>query len=430
MDDNCLQKGDIIVLITKVRNHDKVKLKAIAKHFGMSFYQMFQYLLLFILRYFDRHSDISTEHEALIESFLNLLRVQKGSFTPLQIASREICSIKKAVFFIDRKQGEHPQLLSASINEDGAMTESYNTNEILADIIASIDTKLLDDLNEKKQAVGHISIIDTLRSLLQTTQDERIHGEISKMFTEEINEIFEDPSIETSGELADTNYKQVATKVKRKDRLKIEAIAKLFGTNLYFLYQSLLVLLLRYFDRHSDISTEHEALIESFLNLLRVQKGSFTPLQIASREICSIKKAVFFIDRKQGEHPQLLSASINEDGAMTESYNTNEILADIIASIDTKLLDDLNEKKQAVGHISIIDTLRSLLQTTQDERIHGEISKMFTEEINEIFEDLSIETFEELADTFYKRKHIKTIDGVCSHIPEAAKSKHDCRTWY
>lgn len=234
--------------------------------------------------------------------------------------------------------------------------------------------------------------------------------------------------------LQKNNVVTIATKVKREDKIKLEAIAKSLGMkNLYQLFQGLLLFLLRYFDGHTAISSDHETLIKSYLNLLSAQKGSFSPIQ--TTKVCNydIRKAIIFIDRKRGERPQMISIGIGKDGAMTESYNTNEIFTDVMASIDPKLLDELNDEKQSINQVSIIETLRSLLQPTQDERMHEEINKMFTDEIDEMFEDLSIETFEQIADTHYKRKHAKSVDGcgtVGNYIPEAAKSKsNQCFRW-
>lgn len=222
----------------------------------------------------------------------------------------------------------------------------------------------------------------------------------------------------------------VATKVKREDRIKLELIAKAWGMNLYQLIQGLLLFLLRSFDRQSDISADHETLIKSYLHLIASQKDSFSLIQSIDASRYKTNKAVFFIERGKGERPQMISIGVNENGKMTESYNTNEILSDVLASIDYKVLDELNDEKQALGQIGIIDTIRSIVKDTHQDRMHEEINNMFVEEIDEMFSDLAIETFEELADTHYKRKHTKGIDGVNSYSVEAAKSTRDKRLLY
>lgn len=234
--------------------------------------------------------------------------------------------------------------------------------------------------------------------------------------------------------LQKNNVVTIATKVKREDRIKLEAVAKSLGMkNLYQLFQGLLLFLLRYFDSHCAISIEHQKMVQSYLSLVETLKGSFTPIQATSQPIYTIKKGILFVERRRGERPQMISVGIGDNGAMTESYNTNEILADVMASIDPKLLDDLNSERGQIGVIGIIDTLRSLLEANRDERMHEEINKMFTDEIDEMFEDLSIETFEQIADTQYKRKHAKSVDGsgtTGNYIPEAAKSKsNQCFRW-
>ena len=221
----------------------------------------------------------------------------------------------------------------------------------------------------------------------------------------------------------------VATKVKREDRIKLELIAKAWGMNLYQLIQGLLFFLLRSFDRQSDISADHETLIKSYLNHIASQKGSFSLIRTIDISKYNTHKAVFFIESGKKKRPQMISIGINEDGAITESYNTNEILSDVLASIDQKMLDELNDEKQALGQIGIIDTMRSIVKDTHNDSMHEEINNMFVEEIDEMFSDLAIETFEELADTYYKRKHATGIDGLCSYSAEAAKKTRDNRLY-
>lgn len=220
------------------------------------------------------------------------------------------------------------------------------------------------------------------------------------------------------------DFVSVATKVPMNVFNKLEIMCSHLGIDSkYQLMQQLILALLKAFDSYSSISEEHEVLVRSFLTEMATQKGSFSPIQIKGIDLCKAAKAIFFVNRKKGERPQMICVSIDEKGNVNESYNTNTILIEVLSSLDPEMLNVLKDEQQSSGCTSVIDALRNIIDTNRppEQRLHSEIDELFSEEVAELFADFTVETFEEITDVHYRRKHSKGIDGVKSFIPEADK---------
>ena len=216
----------------------------------------------------------------------------------------------------------------------------------------------------------------------------------------------------------------IASKVTKEHRDKILHIANLLGMdNLYQLLQSLLLFLLRSFDRQSDVSDEHEILLNAYLNTMISQKKAYSFMGKADLKHTCIKKAIIFVDSRKGEKPLILSITSKNNGKYTESYNSDEILKDVLSSLAPDVLIELEHEKKKNHQLTIIQALRDIIKRSQTDgdNMHDEIASLFTEEIDDLFEGLTIETFEELNDVHYKRKHKKNIDGVSSYCQEGKK---------
>lgn len=212
----------------------------------------------------------------------------------------------------------------------------------------------------------------------------------------------------------------IATKISKDNKEKLRCIAAVFGMNIYQLLQSVILLLLRNFDKQSDVSDEHETLIYSYLSLIASTNKCF----MSNRNNNTIKKAIFFVVKNKDNSPQMISIGVNKNGKLTESYNYNEILSDVLSSIDTRLIEDLTDENRINRNLNIVDTLRNMVlskRPTIEQRMHEEIANLFKDEIEEMFDDMAPETFEEINDVFYRRKHNKKVDGGECYTREAAK---------
>lgn len=106
----------------------------------------------------------------------------------------------------------------------------------------------------------------------------------------------------------------IATKVSKENKEKLRCIAAVFGMNIYQLLQTVVLLMLRNFDRQSDVSDEHEAFIYSYLSLIASLNKSFIP----TMNNYTIKKAIFFVVKNKNNSPQMISVGVDKKGKLTE----------------------------------------------------------------------------------------------------------------
>lgn len=178
---------DTTTITSKISRTDKQKLHAIADNLGLTFYGLVQAILLMVVRYWDKSDSLSAEHRNMIEAFAIILKSTIGSFNPISARNREMDNIKSAIYLVERKAGQRPQLLGVSRNEAGNMVESYNYDTMLSAFLGAIDPKALHCLENEAKILGHISIIQTLHELIlqrTTPQEDTISMEIDEMFND------------------------------------------------------------------------------------------------------------------------------------------------------------------------------------------------------------------------------------------------------
>lgn len=195
---------DTTTIASKISRTDKQKLHAIADHLGLTFYGLVQAILLTVIRYWDRSDNLSAEHRNMIEAFAIILKSTIGSFNPISARNREKDTIKGAIYLVERKVGQRPQLLEVSKNEDGCIVESYNFDSMLSAFLGAIDPKALKCLEDEAKLLGHFSITQTLHDLiLQRTTPQ------ADTISMEIDDLFNDVRIVTGQEINnDIYYKQ------------------------------------------------------------------------------------------------------------------------------------------------------------------------------------------------------------------------------
>lgn len=195
----------------------------------------------------------------------------------------------------------------------------------------------------------------------------------------------------------------IASKISRTDKQKLHAIADHLGLTFYGLVQAILLTVIRYWDRSDSLSAEHRNMIEAFAIILKSTIGSYNPISGRNREKDTIKSAIYLIERKAGQRPQLLEVSKNESGGIVESYNYDSMLSAFLGAIDPKALHCLEDEAKILGHFSIIQTLHELiLQRTTPQ------AESISMEIDDLFNDVRIATGQAInKDTYYKRTHRK-----------------------
>lgn len=140
---------------------------------------------------------------------------------------------------------------------------------------------------------------------------------------------------------SNSNYKVIATKLTPADKSKLIAIAEAFGLSLFGLMQNLVLVSLRFFDRHSPISNEHATMLNDFGR--------------------PFDKAIVFLNRKQSSRPQVLAIDKDGRGRTTESYNLDGMLADLLRATDPPLLRVLEDEKMRQHDFSLSHTLHELV---------------------------------------------------------------------
>jgi len=196
-------QGYYTTIATKISLTDKQKLCAIANGFQMSFYELLQSLLLAIVRYFDTDTLISHESDTMLNAFANVMFATAGSFSPLAIKGHQQQSVKSAILFVQRKDGQQPQTIAIGKDGQGRLTETYNTDKMLADYLQATDPEILKVLEDERKRMELFSIGHTLHELILQASTEP-----KETIGEEINALFDDIRI-PSGQATnkDVHYK-------------------------------------------------------------------------------------------------------------------------------------------------------------------------------------------------------------------------------
>lgn len=176
--------NEFVTIASKVSKEDKAKIKAIARAFDMTFYELLQSLLLGMLRYFDigRHS--TYDHNCMMDALTIAMHSIKGSYCPLQNKNRENRNIKSAILFIEDSPMNRPQLLSVCMNDDGQMMESLNFDKMVADFLGCIDPDALQRLESLRNELGYFSITHTLHEIImqRANSTDEVKADIEGMF--------------------------------------------------------------------------------------------------------------------------------------------------------------------------------------------------------------------------------------------------------
>lgn len=190
-------------IMTKISRADKAKLIKIADGFNMTLYQLFQSLLLAIVRYFDSESIVTSEHNIMMNAFADTIFSIKDSYSPLSIRGHQKQRVRKAILFVERPK-KKPQLLSVSKDSCGNLMESYNFETMLSDFLGALDPEALKVLTQLKEKWGYFSLIHTLhKTILQRKPAP------ADTIKEEIQQLFADERIATGDRLnEDVHYKR------------------------------------------------------------------------------------------------------------------------------------------------------------------------------------------------------------------------------
>lgn len=208
-------------------------------------------------------------------------------------------------------------------------------------------------------------------------------------------------------------YSPIATKVSTEDRAKLEIIAHGFNMSLYELLQGLLLALIRYFDTSTNVTHEHNIMMNAFANTLFALKDSFNPLAQRNRNSESIAKVILFVERPH-KQPQLISVCKDGCGNLKESYNFETMLTDFLGAFDSETLQALERLKEQWGYFSITHTLHETI--LQREPASADTIR---EEIEAEFEDVRVATGDKTnEDVYYKRKHTNWESCTAPTLPK------------
>ena len=195
-------------------------------------------------------------------------------------------------------------------------------------------------------------------------------------------------------------YTTVATKISRYDKQKLCVIANSFQMSFYELLQSLLLAIVRYFDKDSLISHDCDTMINAFANVMSATANSFSPLATGHQKK-SVKGAILFVQRKNDQQPQIIAIGKDGKGQLTETYNIDKMLADYLRATDPEILRVLEDECKRMELFSISHTLHRLIL-----QAHTQTTETISEEINSLFNDIRIPSGQSInEDIHYKRKH-------------------------
>ena len=197
------KQGYYTNIATKISNTDKQKLCTIAQHFGLSCYELLQGLLLALVRYFDTDTPISDKNRTMLQAFANIMFATDDSFSPLSLKGYKKECISSAILFVRRKENQRAQIIAVGKDEQGRLTETYNTDKMLADYLKATDPDILQVLEDKRKCMELFSIGHTLHELVT----KRTSTPADTM-SEEINSLFDDIRIPSGQAInEDVHYK-------------------------------------------------------------------------------------------------------------------------------------------------------------------------------------------------------------------------------
>ena len=198
------------------------------------------------------------------------------------------------------------------------------------------------------------------------------------------------------------NTTTIASKITRADKQKLHAIADYLGMTFYQLVQSILMTIVRYWDRGGLLTAEHYTMIDAFATVLKSSIGSYSPISARNSESDHITGAILLVERKPGQRPQLMEVHKDSAGNFVESYNYDTMLAAFLSAIDPDCVQCLEDEARELGYFSIThalcETLLKCSVRTEKDIMRADIAEMFSDE--------RITTGQKInEETHYKRKH-------------------------
>lgn len=203
--------------------------------------------------------------------------------------------------------------------------------------------------------------------------------------------------------MREENHKTtIASKITRADKQKLHAIADYLGMTFYQLVQSVLMTIVRYWDRGGLLTAEHYTMIDAFCTVLKSSIGSYSPISIRGSEHDHITGAILLVERKPGQRPQLMEVHKDSAGNYIESYNYDTMLAAFLSAIDPNCVQRLEDEAKQLGYFSIThalcETLLKCSARTERDIMRADIAEMFA--------DARIATGQQInEETYYRRKN-------------------------
>ena len=194
----------------------------------------------------------------------------------------------------------------------------------------------------------------------------------------------------------------IASKISRADKQKLHAIADYLGMTFYSLVQSVLMTIVRYWDRGGLLTAEHYTMIDAFSTVLKSSVGSYSPISARGSENDHITGAILLVERKAGQRPQLMEVHKDSVGNVIESYNYDTMLSAFLNAIDPDCLQRLEDEAKELGYFSITHALCEILLKCSA-RTEKDIMRA---DVAAIFADERIATGQKINnDTHYRRKN-------------------------
>ncbi len=194
----------------------------------------------------------------------------------------------------------------------------------------------------------------------------------------------------------------VGSKISHADKQKLEAIADHFGMTMYSLMQSMMMTIIRFWDKGELLSPAHNTMISAFATILKSSIGSYNPISVRDSERDHIESAILFVERKPGQRPQLMEVHKDSADNFIESYNYDTMLAAFLSAINPDCLKRLTDEAKQLGYFSITHALCEIIlksnANTERDTMQADIEEMFA--------DVRIVTGQRInIDTHYRHKN-------------------------
>lgn len=190
-------------------------------------------------------------------------------------------------------------------------------------------------------------------------------------------------------------YTTICTKLSLTDRTKLSMIAKKLKLSDYELLQSILLVLVRYFDNPIEISEEHKNLVKELFDILETKNDSYSPLSLRGSETTIFDKAIVFVKRKNCNLPQMVLINKNENGIF-ESYNFDDMLTAFLEVSAPGIIKILDKEIAYNGCFSKLQALKKIVydrQVDDDDIMHLEIADMFSEQKTDFGDEINDDVF-------------------------------------